>query len=60
MLADARLGAFTHILVDEAGQALGPETLIPLSLAGPSTRVVLCGDPQQLGPLVTPPGAPLL
>jgi hypothetical protein len=33
-------------------QALEPETLIPLSLKGAATRVVLAGDWQQLGPVV--------
>lgn len=93
--------AFTHVLIDEAGQALLPEALIPLSLlrppplpAGdPNTSAlsassgtsagsgsgtvlaesakeagslgsecrgwgaVLCGDPQQLGPVVHSPAA---
>eukprot|EP00891_Asterochloris_glomerata_P007086 jgi/Astpho2/7086/Aster-x1407 len=43
---------FTHMLIDEAGEALPPETLIPMTLAGPEARVVLCGDPRQLGPAV--------
>lgn len=42
----------THILVDEAAQALLPETLIPLTLATPSSSIVLAGDPNQLGPTV--------
>lgn len=45
-------GHFSHIIFDEASQALEPEALLPLSLAGPHTRVVLTGDPRQLGPMV--------
>ena len=47
------LRRFTHIFVDEAGQATAPETLVPMRLASGSTRaVVLAGDPRQLGPVV--------
>uniref|UniRef100_A0A7S3GI06 RNA helicase n=1 Tax=Palpitomonas bilix TaxID=652834 RepID=A0A7S3GI06_9EUKA len=46
---------FSHILIDEAAQALEAETLIPLSWASPSTRFVLCGDPCQLGPVIHTP-----
>ena len=42
-------GFFTHILVDEAAQALEPEALIPLALAGPNTKVVFTGDHMQVG-----------
>ncbi|KAG5854471.1 hypothetical protein ANANG_G00038200 [Anguilla anguilla] len=45
-------GCFTHVLVDEASSAPECETVMALSLAGPSTRVVLAGDPAQLPPLV--------
>jgi len=45
-------GQFSHIIVDEAAQALEPEALVPVALAGPSTRVTLAGDPNQLGPAV--------
>ena len=48
-------GTFTHVFIDEAGQALEPEAFLPLSLATPETRVVLAGDPKQLGP-VSPHG----
>ncbi|KAL4522814.1 hypothetical protein Ndes2437A_g07565 [Nannochloris sp. 'desiccata'] len=53
---------FTHVLIDESGQALLPEALIPLSLLTPPSTssydknpgwgALLCGDPQQLGPTV--------
>ncbi|KXZ41162.1 hypothetical protein GPECTOR_704g854 [Gonium pectorale] len=43
---------FTHVLVDEAGQALLPEVLIPLTLRTQGGAAMLCGDPRQLGPVV--------
>ena len=46
-------GFYSHVFIDEAGHALEPATLIPvLGLADKSTRVVLSGDPMQLGPIV--------
>lgn len=48
-----RSGHFSHIFLDEAGQASEPETMVPLSiLCQPETVVVLAGDPKQLGPVV--------
>ena len=44
-------GFFTHILMDEAAQALEPEALIPLALAGPNTKVVFTGDHMQVNSL---------
>ncbi|WWC89628.1 uncharacterized protein L201_004553 [Kwoniella dendrophila CBS 6074] len=54
---------WTHLLIDEAAQASEPETLIPLSVVVPyplpkgyntvDPTVVLCGDSQQLGPIVS-------
>ncbi|KAL7639366.1 UNVERIFIED_CONTAM: hypothetical protein RMT77_009867 [Armadillidium vulgare] len=41
-------GFFTHILIDEAAQVMECSTLIPLSLANQSTRIVLAGDYMQL------------
>ncbi|TFK28518.1 RNA helicase [Coprinopsis marcescibilis] len=47
------LGHFSHIFVDEAGQGLETETLIPVKTMGTSrTNVILSGDPKQLGPIV--------
>jgi helicase MOV-10 len=46
-------GLFTHIFIDEAGQATEPEALVSIrTMAGPRTNVVLSGDPQQLGPII--------
>ncbi|KAG8984017.1 hypothetical protein FRB90_005620, partial [Tulasnella sp. 427] len=51
-------GHFTHIVVDEAGQASEPEVMIPVKMnAGPKTRVILAGDPKQLGPITRSPVA---
>ena len=46
-------GHFTHIFVDEAGQAAEPESMIPIkTMADNRTNVILSGDPKQLGPIV--------
>ncbi|KAJ6600012.1 RNA helicase [Mycena vulgaris] len=46
-------GHFTHIFVDEAGQATEPEVMLPIkSIANKFTNVVLAGDNKQLGPIV--------
>uniref|UniRef100_A0A8C1XD63 Probable helicase with zinc finger domain n=1 Tax=Cyprinus carpio TaxID=7962 RepID=A0A8C1XD63_CYPCA len=49
---DLEPGIFTHILLDEAAQAMECETIMPLALATKSTRVVLAGDHMQLSPFV--------
>ncbi|XP_033113852.1 helicase with zinc finger domain 2-like isoform X2 [Anneissia japonica] len=45
-------GSFTHILIDEAGQALEPQTIMPLALADDKTCVVIAGDHLQMSPKI--------
>ncbi|KAB0406250.1 hypothetical protein E2I00_013586, partial [Balaenoptera physalus] len=49
---DLEPGFFTHVLLDEAAQAMECETIMPLALATKGTRVVLAGDHMQLSPFV--------
>ncbi|XP_022780315.1 probable helicase with zinc finger domain isoform X1 [Stylophora pistillata] len=50
-------GFFSHILIDEAAQALETETLTPITLAGNDTKVVFTGDHMQMSPDVFSPDA---
>ncbi|KAJ4923302.1 hypothetical protein JOQ06_016424, partial [Pogonophryne albipinna] len=45
-------GFFSHILLDEAAQAMECETIMPFALATRTTRIVLAGDHMQLSPFV--------
>ena len=46
-------GHFTHIFIDEAGQATEPESFLSIkTLADTKTNVILSGDPKQLGPVI--------
>lgn len=46
-------GHYTHIIVDEAGQASEPEVLTAIkAMAGANTIIILAGDPEQLGPVI--------
>ncbi|XP_071388139.1 putative helicase mov-10-B.1 [Centroberyx affinis] len=48
-------GHYTHIFVDEAGQAAETECIIPLAglLKAKTGQIVLVGDPKQLGPIIS-------
>jgi helicase MOV-10 len=48
---------FTHIFIDECGQAMEPESLIPLLVANENAVVSFIGDPKQLGPIIRSPVA---
>ena len=53
---------FTHVFIDEAGQSLQPECVVPLAgMFSTETQkggqLVLAGDPQQLGPVLRSPVA---
>jgi helicase MOV-10 len=51
-------GYFSHIFVDEAGQGSEPEVMVPIKSMGDSkTRIILSGDPKQLGPVIRSPVA---
>ena len=46
-------GHFSHIFIDEAGQATEPESFLSIkTLADNKTNVILSGDPKQLGPVI--------
>ncbi|KAI5587494.1 hypothetical protein BDE02_05G036400 [Populus trichocarpa] len=46
-------GHFSHIFLDESGQASEPESMVPIAnFCSRETVIVLAGDPQQLGPVI--------
>ncbi|KDQ06712.1 hypothetical protein BOTBODRAFT_39425 [Botryobasidium botryosum FD-172 SS1] len=46
-------GNYSHIFVDEAGQAMEPEVLVAIkTMVDKRTNLVLSGDPRQLGPVI--------
>jgi helicase MOV-10 len=46
-------GHFSHIFVDEAGQATEPEVMVAVkNSADAATKLILSGDPKQLRPIV--------
>ena len=53
---------FSHVFIDEAGQGMEPECLVPIAgLLGTDEdnlgQLVLAGDPKQLGPVLRSPVA---
>lgn len=46
-----KIANFTHIFIDEAGQATEPDALIPFNI-NDTAHVILSGDPLQLGPVI--------
>ena len=53
MNEDSRIAEWlTHILIDEAAQALECETIMPLTLALSNTTVILAGDHRQISPVI--------
>jgi len=45
---------FDFVICDEAGQATETELLLPLCMAHSESRIILAGDPKQLGPVLPP------
>lgn len=46
-------GHFSHIFIDEAGQATEPEAMVGIkTIADNQTNIILSGDPKQLGPII--------
>lgn len=46
-------GHFSHVFIDEAGQATEPEAMVVVkNVANASTKLILSGDPKQLRPII--------
>jgi helicase MOV-10 len=43
---------FSHVFVDEAGNSMETEALVPISFFGENAKIILAGDPMQLGPII--------
>ncbi|KAL0477841.1 hypothetical protein AKO1_005271 [Acrasis kona] len=48
---------FTHIVIDECGQSMEPETIVPLLTSNSDAVILFAGDPRQLGPIIRSPMA---
>lgn len=54
-------GHFSHVFIDEAGQATESESMASIKLlSNNNTNVILSGDPMQLGPIIRSPVARIL
>lgn len=52
------VGHFSHIIIDDAVQAEEPLAMIPImAFSNLDTRIILAGDPNQLGPDIKSPTA---
>ena len=55
---DVPVGHFSHIVIDEAGQAEEPLAMIPImGFSDAYTNIILAGDPNQLRPIIKSPTA---